>query len=215
MGKNGILALATIACSAAASGCGGKSAVKGCMDPTAVNYDPQATESDGSCLAFQGPRNSDFETANSGWIQDINNGYAGNGFISFQTGTGFMPTHGTRFLSFTTGTDNNFYSGSASVYQDNVSLQRSTTLTFDWAAAGLSSPYIAADASVKVEILFTANGTATLWSRTFTAAFSVQQTNETVALPTLPDPGRLTVKFSATGGQNTSGGVQIDNIRVN
>ena len=214
MGNGRILALAAIGCAFAASGCGGSSAVKGCMDPTAVNYDPQATESDGSCLAFQGPRNADFE-ATGAWLQNPNNGYAGNGFVSIQTGTAFMPTHGTHYLSFTTGTSNNWYTGSADVYQDDVSFQRSTILTFDYSAAGLSSPYINADASVKIEILFTASGTLTLWSRNFTSAFSIQQTNETVALPPMPDRGRFTVKVSATGGQNTSGSFQIDNIRVN
>ncbi len=210
MGTRGILALAAIACAVAASGCGGKSAVKGCMDPTAVNYDPQATESDGSCLAFQGPRDPDFEVGGS-WVMDTN-GYAGNGSLDIATGTAFMPTHGLKYLRYFSGTSNNFWSGSRTIYQDGVSFQRSTTLTFDYAASGYAT---ASGTSLRVEILFTSTGTVTLWSKDFTGSFAPQVLNETVTLPALPDTGRLTIQFSATGGQNTSGGVQIDNFRVN
>ena len=123
-----------------------------------------------------------------------------------------MPTHGTHYLSFATGTSNNWYTGSANVYQDDVSFQRSTTLTFDYAASGYAT---ASGTSLRVEILFTSTGTVTLWSKDFTGSFAPQVLNETVTLPALPDTGRLTIQFSATGGQNTSGGVQIDNFRVN
>ncbi len=210
MGNGRTLALAAAACLGAASGCGGKSAVKGCMDPTAVNYNPQATESDGSCLAFQGPRDPDFEVGGS-WVLDTN-GFAGNGTLWFYTGTGFMPTHGVKYLGYGAGTSNNWWSGSRTIYQDDVSFQRSTTLTFDYAASGYASY---PGTSLRVEILFTSTGTVTLWSKDFTGTFSPQVLNETVTLPVLPDKGRLTIQFSATGGQNTSGSVQIDNIRVN
>jgi hypothetical protein len=198
--------LAAGAVALATAGCGGSSAVKGCMDPTAVNFDPAATEDDGSCLAFQGPRNPDFET-DGNWVSDPNNGYAGNGTVVFRSGTAFMPTHGLRYLESPTGTYNNFYSGSAAVYQDGVSFQRSTSLTFDYSVTGYGD--------VTVQFLFTGNGTVTLWSKVLTSTIAVQQVGETVALPALPDRGRLTIKISATGGQNTDAIVRIDNIRVN
>jgi hypothetical protein len=195
----------------AMAGCGGSSAVKGCMDPTAVNFDPAATADDGSCLAFQGPRNPDFESSDN-WVQNSNNGYAGNGFVTFPAGTSFMPTHGLQFLQFWTGTSNNWYSGSAAIYQDGVSFQRSTSLTFDYTASGAVYPVYG---SVTVEILFTSSGTVTLWSKVFTTAFGEQKLGETVALPALPERGRLTIKVSAVGGQNTDGNIQLDHIRVN
>jgi len=198
--------LAAGAVAAAMAGCGGSNAVKGCMDPTAVNFNPAATEEDGSCLAFQGPRNPDFET-DGNWVPDINNGRAGNGFMAFKSGTAFMPTHGLRYLESQTGTYNNFYSGSATLYQDGVSFQRSTSLTFDYSVTGYGD--------VTVQFLFTSTGTVTLWSKVFTSTISVQQVGETVALPALPERGRLTIKILATGGQNTDAIVRIDNIRVN
>ncbi len=187
------------------AGCGADQA-KGCTDPTAVNYDPAAKVDDGSCLAFQGPRNPDFE-GSTNWVQDSGNGYAGNGTATFTTGTGFMPTHGLSFLTLATGTTNNWYTGTTAVYQDGVSFQRSTSLTFDWAAKGYGD--------VTVDVLFTANGTATLWSKVLSSTFDVQKLAETVALPGLPDRGRLTIRVTATGGQNTGAVVQLDNLRVN
>ncbi len=198
--------LAAVAVAVAMAGCGGSSAVNGCMDPTAVNFNPAATADDGSCLAFQGPRNPDFET-DGNWVPDINNGRAGNGFFAFRNGTAFMPTNGLRFLESPTGTYNNFYSGSATLYQDGVSFQRSTTLTFDYSATGYGD--------VTVQFLFTSTGTVTLWSKVLTSTISVQQVGETVTLPALPDRGRLTIKILATGGQNTDAIIRIDNIRVN
>ena len=185
--------------------CGTSEPAKGCTDPTAVNFDPAAAEDDGSCLSFQGPRSPDFE-ADGVWVQDANNGYAGNGFADMPTGTGFMPTHGIRYLRFATGTSNNWYTGACAVFQDGVKLERSAQLVFDYAAQGVGN--------VTVEMLFTGNGTVTIWSKVFSSSFDVQQVNETVALPSLPDAGRLTIKVSSTGGQNSAGSVQIDNLRV-
>jgi hypothetical protein len=202
--------VAVAAVAIAVAGCGGSSPVKGCTDPTAVNFDPAAAQDDGSCLAFQGPRDPDFEISES-WTQDPSNGRAGNGFASMVSGTGFMPTHGLKYLALLTGTTNNWYTGTTTIFQDGVSLARSTTLVLDYSATGTGS--------VTLEILFTGNGTATLWTKTFSAAvwslFDVQKLGETVTLPALPDRGRLTIKLSATGGQDTWGDVRIDNIRVN
>lgn len=211
------LAHVAVALSLAACG-GGADPVSGCTDPSAENFDPQATADDGSCLAFQGPRNPDFETTGS-WATDPSNGYAGNGTASIATGTGFMPTHRIQFLQMYTGTTNNWYTGTSIAYQDGVSFQRASFLTFDYAFSGSA----ATGGSVTVEVLFTANGTATLWSRTFTgswdgmapASFDFEQLGETVALPSLPDEGRLTIKLTTVGGQNASGAFAIDDIRVN
>ncbi len=192
-------------------GCGGDTAaVRGCTDPAATNYNPAATEDDGSCVAFQGPRNPDFE-ATGQWVSDSSNNYAGNGPATISAGTGFMPTHGIHFLQMGTNTSNNWYYGTSIAYQDDVSFDHSSSMTFDWAASG----WVAGGCDVTVEILFTAVGTATLWSRTFSAAFDVQQMDETVALPALPERGRLTVRVSASGGQNTSASVRFDDFRVN
>lgn len=200
-------------------GGGGNAAVPGCTDPSAQNYDPMATVDDGSCVPFQGPRNPDFEATTGDWVSDSGNNYAGNGPATIVTGTAFMPTHGIQYLSMATSTSNNWYTGSSIIYQDGVDFSHSSTLTFDYEFSGSAGNGM----SVTVEILFTVNGTATLWSKTFAgswagmfpATFDDQVLNETVTLPSLPDPGRLTINLTTVGGQNASGAFAIDNIRVN
>lgn len=214
--ETGWKGLVAAAVAMALTGCG-SDPVKGCTDPTATNYDPAATVDDGSCLAFQGPRNPDFEGAET-WTNDSSNGYAGNGTGQIVTGSSFMPTHGTHYLSLFTSTTNNWYYGTCTVYQDDVHFDLATTLTFDyefWGSAGDGM-------SVTVELLFTSNGTDVLWSQTFTgyysgmfpASFDDHIVNETVTLPVLPDAGRLTLKLSTVGGQNATGYFSIDNVRV-
>ena len=185
----------------------------GCTDPTADNFDADATEDDGTCAykPFQGPTNPGFEET-GGWLQPIENGSGGNGSGNRASGTGFMPTKGSWFMSMNAMPTNNWYQSSCSIYQENVDFSLSHTLIFDYAISPVSGNVTNL---AKIEILFTGNGTVTLWSKTITSTVIAvtEKLNETVTLPSLPDKGKLTIKIYADGGV---GGIifQIDNIRV-
>jgi hypothetical protein len=159
-------------------------------------------------LPFQGPLNPSFETSEN-WIQDPSNGYAGNGAATRSSGTGFMPTKGSWFMALSTDNSNNWYTGSCAIYQENVDFSLSHTLTFDYKLSGFG-------VSETVEILFTVNGTITLWSKSYAQITipTTEKLNETVTLPTLPDKGKFTIKVTAVGGGNAGIGFLIDNIRV-
>lgn len=186
---------------------------EGCTDPEATNFNADASADDGTCAykPFQGPINPGFEQA-EGWIQDSGNGYAGNGTGQRSNGTGFMPTKGSWYMSMYTSPTNNWYQSNCSIYQENVDLSLSNTLTFDYAIRPAMGN---ATNLAKIEILFTVNGTVTLWSKTYSMIVipSIDKLNETVTLPSLPDKGKLTLKVYSDGGV---GGIifLIDNIRV-
>jgi len=166
---------------------------------------------------FQGPQNPSFES-NGYWT--LETGYFG--LFTYNTGTGFLPSQGTHY-----GTLTNYYpNGAAStnynvvnIYQDGVDFSHSTTMIFDYTFT--YAPYylnMPASASVTVQILFTANGTVTLWQQTVNAATTpIQIKNNTITLPSLPSAGRLLIQLTAQGGATfyPTGTFSIDNIRVN
>ena len=144
-----------------------KKDVKGCTDSTATNYNSKATVNDGSCAykPFQGPVNLSFEEV-SGWSQS-------GSYVTRSVGTAFMPTKGSYFMDLAPETTNNWYSASAAIYQENVDFSLSHTLIFDYQVSGYGL-------SEKVAILFTANGTDTLWSKSYSnlPITTVQKLNE-------------------------------------
>jgi len=158
---------------------------------------------------FQGPMDPSFEGAvdynsdGARWTTGTVDDYYFS-FITRPTGTGFMPTKGNTYLKMGSSWINGeiVYNRVEQVYQNNVSFNSSTKLIFDYSLQG----------NGVAQILFTANGTATLWtSSTNVGGANIQKTNETVTLPSLPDSGKLIIQFS-TMSVNTS--FQIDNIRV-
>ncbi len=155
----------------------------------------------------QGPSNTSFETEGD-WLVTQSYGYS-----TRQTGTGFMPTKGSWFMNMQTNTTNNFFSGSTSIYQENIYFDKSDSMLFDYTLHVYGNDTYC---TATIEFLFTVNGTLTLWSKTYTGPISIdtQQLNEAVALPSMPDKGKLTIKLSAQGGQNVAAGFQIDNLRV-
>ena len=169
-------------------------------------------------IPFQGPRNAGFES-NTYWT--LETGYSG--LFSYKTGTGFLPSEGVSYGSFT----NYFPNGAAStnyavvnIYQDNVDFSHSSTMTFDYIFT--YAPYwspMPATASVTVQFLFTANGTTTLWQQTINAATTpIQVKNASVTIPSLPTAGRFLIQLTAQNGNSTfypTGNFSIDNIRVN
>lgn len=145
-------------------------------------------------ITFQGPTDPSFES-DLGISETGINWTTGYSVFSIyhQTGTGFMPTKGSYFLRF--------WSGNNQVYQNNVSFNSSSKMIFDFSLQG--------DGVAK--ILFTSNGTATLWtSGTSVVDANIQKTNETITLPALPDKGKLIIQFSSMTGSS----FEIDNIRV-
>ncbi len=187
---------------------------QGCTDATALNYDAAATEDDGSCIyPFQGPQDPSFENFTNtsadawkvAWYGGVN--YSG----SLQGGTGFLPSQGIRYMRLPG--DNFNYAAQNEIWQDDVDFSHSTTMIFDYSLAGST---LTTDTG-KVEILFTSNGTATLWSKTYTPSnpATTEQLNETFTLPSLPDAGRLIIRISySPPGTSQHLFLGIDNIRV-
>lgn len=105
-------------------------------------------------------------------------------------GTSFMPSHGSYFTEL---------KGSgcvASIFQKSVDLSDLTTLKFDWEANGKVGSFV-----TTASILFTANGTQTLWTKSYPTAgmtISDQKLEETVALPASSSVGKLTVQIDTT-----------------
>jgi len=168
-------------------------------------------------IPFQGPQNPSFETSDY-WT--LETGYFS--LFTYNTGTGFLPSQGTRYGTLT----NYFPNGAAStnynvvnIYQDGVDFSHSTTMTFDYSFT--YAPYysnLPAGASVTVQILFTANGTVTLWQQTVNAANTpLQVKNTTITLPSLPTTGRLLIQLTAQSSVSfyPTGTFSIDNIRTN
>jgi len=151
---------------------------------------------------FQGPLNPSFEEATADWK-------VGGSDVARTTNTSFMPTKGSWYMDLAPFTTNNWYSAFAYIYQENVDFSLSHTLTFDYSLSGYGAKEF-------VAILFTANGTDTLWSKSFSGIQipTTKKLNETITLPSLPDKGKLTIQTYAEGGQNTVFDFQIDNIRV-
>jgi len=126
----------------------------------------QTTDSD-PAIVFQGPVNPNFELPD-GWLITQTEAYIGGneyyGFSRRLTGTGFMPTKGLWYMNLNGGSPDKSADASCSVYQDNVNFSKSKTLTFDYS---YSVNTYGVTGTVTIEILFTAIGTQTLWSKTF------------------------------------------------
>ncbi len=172
-----------------------------------------------SSIPFQGPKNGSFETTDSWFVtySAWSGTYNGVSSASLVSGTGFLPSNGiwyARLASY-----NVFSAPDATIYQDNVDLSHSGTITFDYTFSGTLG---AGGGTATAYILFTSNGTQTLWTKIMdnTNPPPVQKLNETISLPATSSTGRLTIKLSITGGQQGSTGTQtnvvfgIDNIRV-
>jgi len=176
------------------------------------------SSNDNSTIPFQGPQNPSFE-ANADWVSQA--GTVNQGFFDYDTGTGFLPSQGSYYASLTNWVDNaNQRLPSVYFYQDGVDFSHSTTMTFDYMLSAISPTFAntpPVSVPVTVQILFTANGTVTLWQTTVNTNVNgvtavAQALNTTISLPSLPSPGRLVIELIAsTGNQGIFG---IDNIRV-
>lgn len=153
-------------------------------------------------IPFQGPLNASFES-NTWWtfvstnsLDCVRNG-AGNSMAGILTGTGFMPTSGIQYARFVVC--NLFTAPTASAYQDLVDLTHSRTLTFDYSFSGAVG---SGGGTATAQILFTSNGTATLWTKVIDGSTTLpaQKLGESVTLPATTAPGRLTITFTVAGG---------------
>ncbi len=176
-------------------------AIEGCTDIEALNFNLEAEKDNGTCTYEpQGPTDPSFENFGS-WKNDVYDDHYFS-FVTYPTGTGFMPTKGVYFLkmgsTWINGDVN--YNRIEQLYQDNVSLKFSKHMIIDYSLQGHGV----------AKILFTSNGTVTLWTSSSTDP-AVQKANETITLPSLPEKGRLIIQFST---MSVSTSFQIDNIRV-
>jgi hypothetical protein len=171
-------------------------------------------------IPFQGPLNASFETA-AGWVlsssPDVCNNALGAQRATIVTSTGFLPSAGIQYASLASCNWLPNPGHQASIFQDQVDLTHSTTLSFDYSLNGTVG---AGGGTVTAQILFTSNGTATLWTKSLTSGSTlpIQKLNEVIALPTTTVSGRLTITLVGTGGQNPSSKsdivLGIDNIVV-
>ena len=211
-------------------------------------------------IPFQGPQNPSFETdgyesyyywntssyvyVDVGAYWRTSTGFLPNAIYQRVSGTGFLPSQGSFYASLTNFSNNGGASANQAqvyFYQDSVDLSHSKTLTFDYTFS-CGSPYMGyvnpgnyppTLTTAIAQILFTSNGTVTLWEQTFNASSTwvsgrwvtttsptspIQTLAQSITLPTLPSPGRLTVQIlstPATGGFGPPVAVlNIDNFKV-
>jgi hypothetical protein len=168
---------------------------------------------DNSNTVVQGTLNPSFESGS-----DINADSWGGTYIcpggccaqatrAAMQGPGFMPTSGTYYMSMQWNT---YCDCAPYFYQDNVDLSTSTKLIFDWEYSGLTNTGCG---GYTFYVLFSANGTDTLFHQTLSQA-AVQKMNDTINLPSLPSPGRLLFTYGGSFGTFCQGTMGIDNIRV-
>lgn len=183
---------------------------------------------------LQGPNDAGFEanfTNGSGafWytISSTNNATdtalleSGDGRIV--TGSNFMPTVGTyyaRLLSVNAHDTNAAAFTRAAIYQDNVHLDRSSQMTFDYF---FDSRFVDSGGFAIAYILFTTDHTDTLWKKKVdrTMTLPIESSNENLYMPNEPTPGRLTIALYTAAGHGyfgstvtTSATFGIDNIKV-
>ena len=172
-------------------------------------------------VEFQGPQNPSFEEQpNSSAFAAANWTTQYHGGVSYScrrlAGTGFLPSKGSWYMAVGYLSSTGMITEETS--QEFVNFNHSNTMIFDYSEVGTN---IGSGGSGKVEILFTSNGTVTLWSKTYAASStpSTQQLNQRVTLPSLPDKGKLIIRVTSIGSgiqPNPFSNVKfnIDNIRV-
>lgn len=180
---------------------GGTSVSSGnnCSCNCAAGYEGQFCEIK---IPFQGPQNPSFEVAGNTGTNAANWGYPA-GYR--KGGTGFLPSRGIWYAEM------NFGGITASLTQTGVDITHSTTMTFDYIFTVLKPK-----ASATVKILFTSNGTITLWQQTIdsTSTLPIQILNQTISLPSTTDPGKLTIQVTSAFNSDWPN-FSIDNIRMN
>jgi hypothetical protein len=179
---------------------------------------------------FQGPINPGFEaegtTPQQPGVWAITGAYLGGACPSFGggptpirvTGTSFMPTDGTYYLAMQPDG-----AMTMTIEQDGIYLDAATELLFDYEISGqLGAETTAGD--VTIELLFTSQGTTTLWSREYLHQEGTtmpipptSQRDERVTFSPFPEPGRLMLRLTQTCNgtpSSTSVAFAIDNIRA-
>lgn len=142
-------------------------------------------------------------------------------FPSQRSGTGFVPTDGQYFMALPAQSE--LSSSTAGIRQDDVDLSAVTELRFDYEAVG-TVPQAAGGAGVAtLEMLFTAQGTTSLWSKSFPVGTVADQARDvTVPIAGLATAGRLTIQLTVIAapgvglgaGAETSVEVRLDNLRT-
>ena len=168
------------------------------------------------------PGHDYYQATNWNFVNPTTSASAGGSEIV--AGTGFMPTNGIYNARIFTVRNDGLPSLGGSIYQDNVDFSKSKSLTFDYLISGAVGPHTqgySSPYSIEINILFTGNGTDTLWTKTISGSSdpyagptldNVQKKDEIISLPSLPVKGRFTIKVVTT--TNVGLDYQIDNIRV-
>lgn len=115
-----------------------------------------------------------------------------------ETGAEFMPSDGVHYLLVEPGPS----AMQLTATQDGVSLDQATTLRFDYELSGTLGPEPTAS-DVTIEILFTSEGTATLWKKELVhepgASIPIpeeKKLDETVTFEPFAKPGRFTIRVT-------------------
>ncbi len=210
-------------------------------------------------IPFQGPQNPSFEVdgyesyyywntssyvyVDVGAYWRTSTGFLPVAIYQRLSGTSFMPSQGNWYASLTNYSNNGAASANQTqvyFYQDSVDLSHSTTLSFDYTFScgsplmGYVQPgsYPPTLGTVTAQLLFTSNGTITLWQQTISStstwtagqwstttspASPIQTLAQTITLPVLTQPGRLTfqiVSTPSTGFGPPTAVFNVDNVKV-
>jgi hypothetical protein len=169
------------------------------------------TDSTTPKIPFQGPQDPSFEAADS-WSLTSNFSGPGNtnggSTSAIITGTAFLPSNGIKYASMSG--EGKLTAGTATVFQDNVDITHSTTMSFDYTFTGT----LGSGGTATAQILLTSNGTQTLWTKTIdnSSILPIQKLKETITLSSTTSAGRLTIITNASPGSKLTFG--LDNIIV-
>ena len=178
----------------------------GCTDPTANNYDPNATVDDGSCTYCTTtlPYSEDFNNSIGSWI---NTGSAGTWILN----SGGTPSNNTGPTDDVTGGGNYMYIEASNPNYPNVGPFTLTSECFD--LSNTTNPSL----SFYYNMYGSAIGTLNVYANNsliWTLNGNQGQSWNLVQIPLTSIGNTLIIEFEGTTGSSWAGDIAIDNINI-